>query len=102
YPLNFIFSTLKSRLKVLLNSTHYWITNANEEKNSFCTISFLTMLFINDVPEKFKHAVHLYDKLFFTLYNKLIKVRKDPRLKTERSNVVYKFDCKDCDALYVG
>lgn len=60
------------------------------------------MLFVNDVPEKFKHAVHLYDKLFFTLYklNKLIKVRKDPRLKT-RSNVVYKLDCKDCDALYV-
>jgi len=44
-------------------------------------------------------------KLAFTCYNKLnrlIKVQKDPLPVFSRSNVVYRINCHDCDASYVG
>ncbi|KYM93779.1 hypothetical protein ALC62_15623 [Cyphomyrmex costatus] len=33
---------------------------------------------------------------------KYIKVQKDSRLHTSKNNVVYKIQCNDCDASYVG
>jgi hypothetical protein len=43
--------------------------------------------------------------LGFRCLNKLdrfIKVHKDKNIKTEWNNVVYKLNCKDCNASYVG
>ena len=34
--------------------------------------------------------------------NKFIKIQKDVLPQSFQSNVVYKIDCKDCDASYVG
>jgi len=44
-------------------------------------------------------------KLAFSYYNKLskfIKVHKDALLSSLCSNVIYKINCLDCDASYVG
>ncbi|KYN38921.1 hypothetical protein ALC56_06681 [Trachymyrmex septentrionalis] len=34
--------------------------------------------------------------------NRFIKIQKDVLPRSSQSNVVYKIDCKDCDASYVG
>ncbi|KYQ57494.1 hypothetical protein ALC60_03456 [Trachymyrmex zeteki] len=34
--------------------------------------------------------------------NKFIKAQKDRLLQSSQSNLVYRIDCKDCDASYVG
>lgn len=34
--------------------------------------------------------------------NRFIKVHKDPCLQSDRNNVVYKINCGNCDASYVG
>lgn len=41
---------------------------------------------------------------FFSLnkLNKIIKTHKDPIPKQSKKNVVYKINCGDCDASYVG
>jgi len=41
---------------------------------------------------------------FFSLnkFNKFIKTGKDPLPKKTKKHVVYKINCKDCDASYVG
>jgi len=46
-----------------------------------------------------------FTKLFFSCYNKLsrfIKVHKDALPSSVRSNVVYKINCQNCNASYVG
>lgn len=43
--------------------------------------------------------------LAFTVNNKLnsfIRLYKDPLLKLHHSNVVYKINCLNCEALYIG
>jgi len=43
--------------------------------------------------------------LAFSVNNKLnflIRLHKDPLIKSNHSNVVYRIDCGDCDASYVG
>jgi len=34
--------------------------------------------------------------------NTFIKVQKDQNQTSTRNNIVYKFQCKNCDAFYVG
>jgi len=105
YPLDFIFNTISSRIKSLINDKIAKYKNNNVENFSDKKIWF-TVSFIETISEKFKSITNgAVSRLFFFSMNKLnslIKVHKDPLPKPSNMNVVYKISCKNCDALYVG
>lgn len=50
---------------------------------------------------QFTYATNAY---FFRLnkLNKFIRARKDPLLSYDRCHVIYRIDCHDCDASFIG
>ena len=68
--------------------------------------SFITLPFSKQIDNELRKALH---KLCITLvyktinkFNCLIRLGKDKCKHTEKTNVIYKIDCKACDAMYVG
>lgn len=113
YPLSFIFHTIDDRLKKLffrlnnnnsenLSASRNFMSNNNDKKK----ISYFNVPYVRNVSERFRHCVESLDlRLSYTGVNNLrrfIKVWKDRLQKDSRSNVVYKINCMDCDASYVG
>jgi len=100
YPLNFIFDVLNWRLKFLFNKRAR-VMDETMESSSFFTVPFLP-----NITEEFRSIFKdLNVKLsYFSLnkLNKFIKVHKDRVPTNCKTNVVYKIDCSDCDASYVG
>jgi len=102
YPLKFIFQTFHTRLKFLFNNqTHNKSVNPTEEASSYFTIPY-----VPHISESFKNLTKDLDvKISYFSLNKMrnyIKTHKDVRPKTTHSNVVYKINCNNCDASYVG
>jgi len=100
YPLNFIFKNINNRIKVLdlIKKKH----NSNKSNNSgYCSIPY-----INKLSHKFKHIFsNINTNLAFSCnhkLNKLIKTGKDQLNKLQHTNVVYRIQCSNCDATYVG
>lgn len=62
--------------------------------------------FIKNVSSKFIPLSHRLNKnLAFLILNKLnyfIKVHKDPLPNDQKTNIVYRINCLDCNASYVG
>jgi len=111
YPLSLIFSTIKKRLYKkfdLFNCVDDFIidkqlTTKEDSKNKkiFCipfipNISTKISMLFKNVPF-LRMAYRGINKL-----NRFIKVQKNVLLQSSQSNVIYKIDCKDCDASYVG
>ncbi|KYQ52890.1 hypothetical protein ALC60_07968, partial [Trachymyrmex zeteki] len=77
------------------------INKVNNNKKFF-TVPFIPIIsdkikrFLKHVP-CVKMAYRGINKL-----NKFIKAQKDRLLQSSQSNLVYRIDCKDCDAPYVG
>ncbi|EFN66416.1 hypothetical protein EAG_06731, partial [Camponotus floridanus] len=67
---------------------------------------YFNVPYVNNISECFRLCVRDLDvKLSYTGINNLcrfIKVGKDKLDKDSRSNIVYKINCMDCDASYVG
>ncbi|KYN06950.1 hypothetical protein ALC62_02072, partial [Cyphomyrmex costatus] len=110
YPLSFIFDTINQRLSYLNknksgnNHTSNQVTTNNDDVNKK-TPTWLTVPFIPLHTEKFKRFHNNDIRVSFHSPNKMrkyIKVQKDVRPHTSRNNVVYKIQCNDCDASYVG
>jgi len=104
YPLHLIFNSIRNRLQPFIHSNKK-ITSDEKEDNS--RLPFFTIPYVSCITEKFIHFFKkiTFSKLAFTCYNKLnkfIKVHKDVLPVLSRSNVVYKINCSDCDASYVG
>jgi len=81
------------------------ITSDKKEDNP--RLPFFTIPYVSCIAEKFIHYFKriTFSKLAFTCYNKLnkfIKVHKDVLPVLSRSSVVYKINCSDCNASYVG
>jgi len=104
YPLDFIFKTIRTRLKSLLYNFNKQEDSNNDESDQ--SNKWFTIPFIDSVSNKFRGiAKDIDSRLTFYSVNKLgrfIKVHKDPLQNTSKRNVVYKILCKDCDASYVG
>ncbi|KYM96032.1 hypothetical protein ALC62_03912 [Cyphomyrmex costatus] len=100
YPLDFIFTTIKNRLKFHINK----ISSNNNNNNSLK--KFFAIPFVDSVSNKFKPIANIFTcKLAYTIPNTLrnfIKRGKDKLEYTHNQNVVYKISCDNCDVSYVG
>lgn len=107
YPLPFVFRVLHSRLKTLFNNKErkkngvQMVAGADSERPTFFNIPY-----ISGFSEKIGHIIRDQRAVMsYSGINKLrsyIKVHKDPLQKHSHKNVVYKLNCGDCDASYVG
>lgn len=102
YLLEFIFSNIRNRIKYLIQTNKFSVPVSSCSKQP----SFFTVAYINNIVERFIPLAKNLDKsIAYTVTNKLnriIKNQKDPLPAQKLSNVVYKINCGDCDASYVG
>jgi hypothetical protein len=103
YPLDFIFNVFRERIKTLIHNNK---SSKNPNKNISESASFFTIPYIHNFSEKFNNVTRpLNVRISYQSLNKLnkiIKVHKDPLPDSSQSNIVYKINCLDCDASYVG
>ncbi|KYN15983.1 hypothetical protein ALC57_11780, partial [Trachymyrmex cornetzi] len=106
YPVDFIFNTINECLKSLVyNKTSkqkiMTETPAKDVKNSWFLVPFASK-----ISDKFKDITkNLNVSMAFFSLNKLncfIKTHKDPLPNMAKKHVVYKINCNNCDASYVG
>lgn len=107
YPLNFIFDVLYKRINYLINSNKNNINLVQDKENS--QDSNKKYFVLPYIPSFYK----LFNKFFkdtdinlaFFSLNKLhniIKAHKDITPGCDNMNIVYKINCNNCDASYVG
>ncbi|XP_025262217.1 uncharacterized protein LOC112637212 [Camponotus floridanus] len=101
YPLSLVFQVMNQRLRFLINGRVHNDHSASNDSSTFFTVPYLP-----GVTEQFRDVTNnLNVKLAYTSLNKLnkfIKVHKDYIPTNCKTNVVYKINCSDCDASYVG
>ena len=109
YPLDFIFKTIQDRIKSLIckSNIHNNIHNKQKQKKKNETgSSYFTVPYVNNLSEKFRDITRDLDVVisFFSLnkLDNLIKTHKDKLPYVSHSNVVYKINCNNCNASYVG
>jgi len=107
YPLNLILSTIKRRLYYRFQTHDFHKKTESENSQVINPLPFFTVPYVSYTAKKFIHFFKniSFCKLSFSCLNKLnkfIKVHKDHLSTFSRSNVVYKIDCSNCDASYVG
>lgn len=102
YPLKLIFDNINSRLKYLL---HHKNTRITDNSDSEIRHYFL-LPYIKSLSEKFKSITRNAGlSLAYTGLDNLksiIKGHRDPLPRSYSNNVVYRFNCTDCEASYVG
>ena len=104
FPIDFIKEAISRRLKVLNN---YNNNLANQSKNkNFSNIQKVFLPYnknlsphINSLAKKL-NIVPIYNNI--NKLNNLIRLGKDRLDKNKKCNVIYKINCKDCNATYIG
>jgi len=107
YPLKLIFTNIKKRLLQKFAHQDPYVPKQSNNSDNHSIEPYFTVPYILPIAKKFMQYFKniSFCKLAFTCYNKLnkyIKVHKDPLPLTSRPNVVYKINCQDCEASYVG
>ncbi|KAL6418881.1 hypothetical protein ACFW04_011716 [Cataglyphis niger] len=98
YPLDFIFLTLHNRLKYLFNNHNKSNRNPSDEiEETIKKEKFFTILYYITRDLGVKLSYFSLNKL-----HRFIKVHKDQEPKASSSNIIYKINCDNCDASYVG
>ena len=82
------------------------MASADETKNNE-KISYFTIPYVDGILDRFEYFFKNEPtiNLAYTGFNKLnkfIRAQKDKLPLNSHSNVVYKIDCEDCEASYVG
>jgi hypothetical protein len=102
YPIDTIFDNIKKRLfKRFSNDSSD--DNETERKERI----YFTIPYVDDISKKFEHIFKNDPtiSMAYTGLNKLskfIRAQKDKLPPDSHSNVIYKINCKDCEASYVG
>ncbi|XP_011883882.1 PREDICTED: uncharacterized protein LOC105571024 [Vollenhovia emeryi] len=105
FPTHIIDKFIKKRLKEIKYSDV--IPSSNKEKNQFLhNKHIVTVPYIQNISNNIKNILN--DRGFYTIFtipkklNCIIKTGKDPLDKLNQKELIYKIECKDCDACYVG
>jgi len=102
---HFIFHTWFYRLKKHLFKSDS-LANNTQVINTNDPITYFTIPYVPSISERFKHIVKDLDvRLSYYSINKMksfIRVHKDSLPSSNSINVIYKLNCIDCDASYVG
>ena len=107
YPIDFIFRTIRDRIKSVIQKINIPNNVHNDQKNrNDRGPSYFTVPYFDNVSNKFRDITRDIDVRisFFSLnkLNNIIKTHKDKLSHTSHSNIVYKINCNDCNASYVG
>jgi len=104
YPLNFIFDTISSRLKNVFNKRTKKQNFDNTKDDGYK--GWFLISFIPKLADKFKNIANMIKaKLAFFSMNKLgrvIRTQKGSLPIGFNKNIVYKLNCKNSDATYIG
>jgi len=100
-----IFSTINNRIRQFTKNG-IKTQDKKVDSDNTPTKKFFTVPYIKDISESFRNITKKYDfNLAFTTTNtlqKYIKPGKDNLNPESSCGVVYKINCHDCDASYVG
>jgi len=112
YPLKIIFEHINRRIKTLFtnklssNINNEIIPIKNNESDSENSKHFYVIPYISNISEI---TASLVDRSVFTVgfrclnkLDKIIRVQKDRTEHAQKNNVVYKINCNNCEATYVG
>jgi len=102
YPLKFIFTTIRNRIKYHLYKQNHNNTNNKKDMNSFPYFLIPYMKNFSKPISNFLSNVGF--NISYKCSNKLnsfIKTNKDPLSHAQKSNLVYKIQCNDCNAAVV-
>ena len=100
YPPDLIKLHIKKRLRKIYSTTDTTHNNTSDNK------TFICLPFIKELEGFMKNFFkRLNTSVVFSMNNKLnsiIVLGKDKNLKLNNSNVIYKINCDNCNASYVG
>lgn len=100
YPLHTINKHIKIRMNTLNNNYH------NNNNVQLPTKNFISIPYIRGLSDNINRILTHFD--ITTLYsipkklNCIIKRGKDKLIQSKQTHVVYKIDCEQCDATYIG
>jgi len=112
YPLELIFKQINKRLKMIfvnrlrsdINNETILVNNNDSELER--NKRYFVIPYVKSISEI---TTSMFDKSLVTRgyrglnkLDKIIKVQKDPTEHTHKNNIVYKINCNNCDASYVG
>jgi len=110
YPLELIFEKINKRIKsIFLNRVHSNVNNGiskdkvdtdPEIKRNYFVIPYVCG--ISTVASMFNKSVFTVGFRGLNKLNNIVRVQKDYVEHSHKNNVVYKINCKNCDASYVG
>jgi len=105
YLLQFIFSTINNRIRTFV-SNGINERDKNVTSDNTPTKKFFTVPYMKGISESFINITKKYDfNLAYTIKNSLqkyIKTGKDKLNPELCCGIVYKINCHDCEASYVG
>ncbi|KYN21863.1 hypothetical protein ALC57_05757 [Trachymyrmex cornetzi] len=108
YPLQFLFATIKNRIKSITYKKSFKFINDQRVNMNSSNISkkYFTVPFFKKISEKFIPIINKFNfNIAYRPINRLssiIKTGKDIIKKEDQSNVVYKINCQDCESTYIG
>jgi len=105
YSLQLIFATINNRIRKFI-SDGINVRDKNVSSDNTSTRKFFTIPYMKGIFESFINITKKYDfNLAYTIKNSLkkyIKTGKDNLNPDSCCGVVYKINCHDCEASYVG
>jgi len=112
YPLQFIFSSIRSRINFMIKKDPSKIFKKKERGNTSKIADntnkkdYFTVPHIYTISESFSPIAKKFNfNIFFNIPNtlkKYIKTGKDSLDTMSRQDVVYKINCFECEASYIG
>lgn len=113
YPLDLVFDKVNHRIKHLINSnnmlnsriSHCDNNDRSDERKRLLVIPYikkLSEMVVSSIKKTNKNFNFIVGYRCMNKLNKFIRTHKDKNQQSGNSNVVYKINCGDCDASYVG
>ncbi|KYN11463.1 hypothetical protein ALC57_16381 [Trachymyrmex cornetzi] len=113
YPIDFIFDSIRINVRILNNCINKRIkalackkTTLDKSINGMKLRQLMVFPYVKTISNKISRSVNKSNNMTgYRCTNKLnrfIKVYKDRNQHDKNNNVIYKINCNNCDAFYVG